>query len=142
MDRMLAYFTAFMGWGKQRWRLVVYVHEKKNEVIHFRMSRRALDFTVPAYQKIVEQGIAEGVFHTRYPAEAAKAILGISGSIFDGIDYASFSAMDLKTRRKVRAMLEFIEKVLETEPGLLMEIARNHGVEINESKEAKGDKVP
>lgn len=130
LERMTAYSAAFGGWVKTHEKISAYIHEKKNEVLHFRMSSRVMEFMIPAYQRIIEQGVGEGVFHTDYPLEAAKALMGISENVMDGDHPTSESLKDPQMKRKVMAMLVFTERLLGAKPGLFSAMAKDHGVEL------------
>jgi AcrR family transcriptional regulator len=128
MEKMAAYSLSFQQWGRDHEKLTDYIHEEKNEVLHYRMSRKVLEYLVPAYTKIIEQGVDEGVFQTKYPDLASMAIMGITEAIFEGEHNPKME--DPETKRKYTAVIEFSEKILDAEPGIFVKFAKEKGVDI------------
>lgn len=128
LERMTAFSFGFRDWASEKGRLMEYIHEEKNEILHYRMSRKVLDYLTPAYEKIIRQGIKEGVFTTKYPAEAAKALMGLTESIFEGEHSPDFN--DKQTRKKYMVVLEFSERILGAEPGTFFKFLKSKGLKL------------
>ncbi len=128
LEKMAAYSVGFQQWGREKGKLTDHIHEKKNEILHYRMSRKVLGYLVPAYTQIIRQGVTEGVFNTENHDLAAKAIMGITEAIFEGEHNPKME--DSETKRKYAAVIEYSEKILGAEPGLFMKFAREKGVDV------------
>ena len=128
MEKMAAYSLSFQQWGRDHEKLTDYIHEEKNEVLHYRMSRQVLGYLIPAYTDIIEQGVKEGVFKTENPDLAASAIMGITEAIFEGEHNPKME--DPESKRKYTAVIEYSERILGAEPGLFVKFAKEKGVDI------------
>lgn len=128
LERMGAFSMAFSKWSEGKGRMMDYLHEEKNEILHYRMSRKVLEYLVPAYTAIIEQGIKENIFHTEYPGEAAQALMGMTENVLEGRHSPDMG--NAETRRKYIAMLEFSERILGAEPGIFVKFAKEKGVDI------------
>ena len=128
LDKMAAYSYSFQQWSREKGKMMDYIHEEKNEVLHYRMSRRVLGYLIPAYTQIIEQGVEEGIFNTENPDLGARAIMGIIEAIFE--DDHAHKLEDPETKRKYLAILDYTEKILGAESGLFIKFAKEKGVDI------------
>ncbi|MCK5560312.1 MAG: hypothetical protein KAJ51_06945, partial [Thermoplasmata archaeon] len=128
LERMTMFSFGFRDWASEKGRLMEYIHEEKNEILHYRMSKKVLAYLTPAYEKIIRQGIKEGTFNTKYPAEAAKALMGLTETIFEGEHSPDFN--DKKTQKKYRAVLEFSERILGAKPGIFIKFLKSRGFKL------------
>ncbi len=128
LERMTMFSMGFREWASQKGKLMEYIHQEKNEILHYRMSKKVLDYLTPAYEKIIRQGIKEGVFHTKYPVEAAKALMGLTENIFEGDHAPDFD--DKETQRKYSAVLEFSERILGAEPNTFIKFLKSKGFKL------------
>ena len=51
------------------------LHDPSNSGMHTRQLAETITKIAPIYASVIEQGVAEGVFHTQHPLEAAEMIL-------------------------------------------------------------------
>ncbi len=128
LERMSAISYTFQEWGREKGKFTDHLHEEKNEVLHNRMAKKVLEHMVPAYAKIIEQGIEEGIFKCADPDLAAMAIMGITEAIFQGEHNPKME--DEGTKRKYRAVLEYSEKILGAENGTFVKFAKEKGVDL------------
>lgn len=56
--------------------LAAYFHQERNQALHFSLEERGRKIMAPALERIIEQGVEEGVFSASYPKETALALLG------------------------------------------------------------------
>jgi AcrR family transcriptional regulator len=96
--------------------LVEYFHEPRNKHLHLAVEERVMGFLVPAVEKIIRQGVEEGVFDTKYPHYAALAYIGAGRAIshegMDGLSGKQFVEM-------VAAYQTLAERMLGARPGAL-----------------------
>jgi AcrR family transcriptional regulator len=57
--------------------LLAFFHRPGNEAFHDRVSRDAVRLLVPALERVIEQGRAEGVFKISHPYDAARFIAAL-----------------------------------------------------------------
>lgn len=59
------------------------VHKPQNALMHQKMQEQLLKGVVPLFSALIEEGIAQGICQTDYPAEAAEMLLMYSNIAFD-----------------------------------------------------------
>ena len=91
------------------------LHKPQNALLHQKMQERLVKEVVPLYAKLIREGNKEGIFHSRYPAEAAEMLMIYSNVAFD--DLAELSPRDKMA--KGRAFIYHTEKILGAEEGSL-----------------------
>jgi AcrR family transcriptional regulator len=96
--------------------LILYFHEKQNEVFHHRAEHKFLDYIIVIFTDLIEQGIREKIFTVEYPLETAEIMMtGMSRmpSMFK-------EGQNLEhVYRKFAASLSILEKVLGVPKGSL-----------------------
>lgn len=98
--------------------IMQYVHDEKNLHLHVKFEQRIPVETVGPLAHIFKQGVAEGIFDTKYPEEAAQAFNGISAMVLQGIDSADHNSNEF--RRKFMAIFDFVERILGTKRGAIL----------------------
>jgi AcrR family transcriptional regulator len=122
IEKMGAFSRRFRQWSADHGKVMDYIHEKKNEVIHYRMSRRVLEHMAVAYTRMIEQGNREGVFHAEHPDLAALAVLGITEAVL-GEDHHGLDLSTEDGRRRGITLLRYSEMILGTKPGTFTDLA-------------------
>ena len=84
LERLNALFVASARWKTAHWEslwaLIQPIFRDENLALRWKMNRRTRELMMPLFADIVRQGMAEGVFDTEYPEEAADLILGLGFS--------------------------------------------------------------
>ncbi|UCG68950.1 MAG: TetR/AcrR family transcriptional regulator [Thermoplasmata archaeon] len=107
MVTMSGYFRTL---GKGRGKLFEYLHEERNAHLHLKIEKRIYPVVIPLYTKIIKQGIKEGVFHTKFPQEAAISVIAISNALSEGKhDHAGGTEIDSK---RIKAIIHMSERIL------------------------------
>ena len=75
--------------------------------------------------KIISQGIKEKNFNTQYPEDAAKAFIGITAMVLQGIYHTEPRYEDLK--RKFLATIDFLEKILGANNKKILDMYKKKG---------------
>jgi len=118
IEKTINLFQNFSMYGKNREKLIQYLHQEKNVHLHFKLEKKILPKILPMFQRIIEQGIHEGLFNTKHPGEAAKVILTSTQSIFEGQQYVTG---DSKPKRKtIEAIFDITERILGAKPGAFL----------------------
>ena len=114
VEKLLSLFAKISEYGRDREGMVIYLHEEKNLLLHHKLEQKFTAVWTPLIRSIIVQGVMEGTFGTRYPEEAAIAIISIIGSFSHADDIRTHGPMG---RRTLAAFLEFIERILDASPG-------------------------
>ena len=59
------------------------IHRPQNALLHQKMQERLLNGVVPIITRLIEEGNETGLFHSKYPSEAAEMIMIYSSVAFD-----------------------------------------------------------
>ena len=84
------------------------VHKPQNALMHQKMQQRLLAGVNPIVTALIEEGIAQGICRTDYPAEAAEMTLLYANTVFD--DLAEYS--EEERQRKIDAFIYNLERLL------------------------------
>lgn len=93
------------------------VHKPQNALMHQKMQERLLAGVNPVVTALIEEGIAQGICQTDYPAEVAEMTLLYSNTVFD--DLARYSGEE--RQRKIIAFIYNLERLLGMERDSLQE---------------------
>jgi AcrR family transcriptional regulator len=83
--------------------VLAFFHRAGNESFHDRVSRDAVRRLVPAFESVIEQGVAEGVFSIRHSDDAARFLAALM-DVTDPFD--AFAAPE-RIGHHVEALTEF-----------------------------------
>lgn len=92
-----------------------HIHKPQNALIHQKELETMIENVTPLVAKIIQQGIDEGKFNTKYPYEATEMAIIYSQIAFDNIK-------ELTQEEAVKKIMGFIynlEKLFEVEEGSL-----------------------
>lgn len=101
-------------WGDK---LIEQLHKPQNALMHQKMQDRLLAEMNPLLTALIEEGIAQGICRTDYPAEVAEMTFLYANTAFDGLMEYS----EAERRRKAEAFIYNVERLLEMEKGSLRE---------------------
>jgi AcrR family transcriptional regulator len=125
IEKTLNLFQNLSMYGKNREKIIQYLHQEKNAHLHFKLEKKILPKLSPMFQRIIEQGVNEGVFNTKHPGEAANVILTSTQSIFEG---KHLLTSDRKPKRKtVEAIFDITERILGAKPGVFLKVVQQIG---------------
>ncbi|WP_022764282.1 TetR/AcrR family transcriptional regulator [Butyrivibrio sp. XPD2006] len=91
------------------------LHRPQNALLHQKMQDRLVKEVVPLYAILIKEGNKEGIFNSKYPAEAAEMIMIYSNAAFD--DLAELTPGEKLSKGK--AFVYHIERILGAEEGSL-----------------------
>lgn len=97
--------------------LMEQIHRPQNALMHQKMQERLLAGMNPLLTELLEEGAAEGICHTDYPAEVAEMTFLYATTAFD--DHAALSVEE--RRRKTEAFIYNLERLLRMEQGSMIE---------------------
>ncbi|HBA49443.1 MAG TPA: TetR/AcrR family transcriptional regulator, partial [Lachnospiraceae bacterium] len=88
--------------------IMAQVHKPQNALMHQKMQERLLAGVTPVITALIEEGIAQGICRTDYPAEVAEMTLLYSNTAFDDLAVHS----EEERRRKIAAFIYNLERLL------------------------------
>jgi AcrR family transcriptional regulator len=125
VEKLVNYFLFSSSFRNDKLSIMQYLHEDKNAHLHLKFERQIPKKTVKPLSKIIAQGVEEKIFDTKYPEENAKAFIGVSAMVLQGIYYIKPGSKAYK--RKIMATFDIIEKMLGTETGLIIKTFKRKG---------------
>ncbi len=104
-------------WGDQ---LMQQIHKPQNALMHQKIQEKLLAEMNPLLTGLIEEGIAQGICGTDYPAEVAEMTFLYANTVFD--DLMEYS--EEEKRRKIEAFIYNLERLLKMEQGCMQETIR------------------
>lgn len=98
--------------------LMEQIHRPQNALMHQKIQERLLAGMNPLLTELIEEGVAEGICHTDYPAEVAEMTFLYVNTAFDTFAILS----EAQRQRKVTAFIYNLERLLQMEQGSMMEV--------------------
>lgn len=97
--------------------IMTQVHKPQNALMHQKMQEQLLAGVNPIVTGLIEEGIAQGICRTDYPAEVAEMTLLYSNTVFDALAEHS----EEERQRKITAFIYNLERLLGMERDSLRE---------------------
>lgn len=94
------------------------IHKPQNALMHQKMQTTLLSAVNPLITGLIEEGIAQGICSTDYPADVVEMVLLYSNTAFD--DLAELNSDE--RRKKITAFIYNLERLLGMERGSLDEV--------------------
>jgi tetracycline repressor-like protein len=133
LDKLLRYFAAVDHWKLEHQRLILEFlrvwYDDENAIVLRKLYRAGVKRSVPWLSHIIQQGVAEGVFTTTYPDQAARIIIALRNDFGDAIIELLLSEdrelPDVpQIAQMVEATAEALERVLGVKPGCVQDARR------------------
>jgi AcrR family transcriptional regulator len=125
LEKLVNIFLFSYSFRKNRTILLQYLHEDKNAHLHLKFERKIPVRTIEPLSKIISQGVKEKYFNTSFPQEAAKAFIGISAMVMQGIYNIKPGSTEYK--RMLLATFDFLERILGAKSGLILNAYKKIG---------------
>jgi AcrR family transcriptional regulator len=127
IEKLMTIFEFTSSFTGDRKGIMDYIEGGRCAHLQIKFNQRMSSGTIEPTARIIQQGIEEGVFNTKYLEEAARAYLGVTALILQGV-----SDLDPKSpefMRRLMALFYFMERILGAENGIIanafMEMATN-----------------
>ena len=121
IEKIMAFFGFLNNMDQGKEKLIDYFYEDQNGHLHARFEKNVPSNIIPPFCQMIEEGVQEDFFDTKYPEMAALSIIGttfaISHWMYDKEDRAG------STKKIMAAIFDLIERILGAEPGIFMEYA-------------------
>lgn len=114
---MIKALNVSCDWGDQ---LMEQIHKPQNALMHQKIQEKLLAEMNPLLTGLIEEGIAQGICGTDYPAEVAEMTFLYANTVFD--DLMEYS--EEEKRRKIEAFIYNLERLLKMEQGCMQETIR------------------
>ena len=118
VEKLVNIFQFSSSFRKNKISLMQYLHEDKNAHLHLKFERKMPIKTAGPLSKIITQGVNEKYFDTKYPKEAAKAFIGVSAMVMQGLYDMKIGSEEYL--RKLHATFDFLERILGAKSGLIL----------------------
>jgi AcrR family transcriptional regulator len=90
---------------------VDFLHDEKNANLHLMIEQKMFPLVVPPLTRLIEQGVAEGFFKTRYPRKTVVALLGAAEAL------NKISSESEEWEEVIEFAFDLAERILGAKPG-------------------------
>jgi len=118
LEKIIKIFKFSSSFRNNRNDLIQYLHEDKNAHLHLKFERKLPVMISEPLSKIISQGVKEKIFDTAYPQEAAKAFIGVSSMVMQGI--YNIKPGSEEYTKMLLATIDFLERILGAKSGLIL----------------------
>ncbi len=112
VEKIVRVFRFFGEYRNNRERFIGYIHEERNAHLHLMIENKFIPVFIHPFADMVEQGIQQGLFNTKYPREAALAVLTL-GVQFGNTHENYYSTKEVE--RNVEAFIDILERIVGAE---------------------------
>lgn len=99
------------------------VHNSENALLHQKMQAMIVSGITPILTIIINDGIAQGLYSTKYPYEAMEMIAAYITTVIDSHD----DAMEKEKKKKTEALIYNAERMLGIEENSFSDILKLYG---------------
>ena len=133
LERLIRYLNQSRQWRMNRMGLIGamlrMLHRDENAIIRQKINSRAVEALRPLFTQLVADGVAEGVFHTPDPSEAAVLLLQLGNVYVETtvplmLDAATEVGGVERIERRINFYLDAYERLLGIESGTLPRVDR------------------
>ena len=118
IDKIINIIQFSSSFRNNRNSLIQYLHEDKNAHLHLKFERKLPIMITEPLSEIITQGVQEKIFDTAFPQEAAKAFIGVSAMVMQGI--YNITPGSEEYNRMLLATIDFLERILGAKSGLIL----------------------
>lgn len=118
LEKIIKIFKFSSSFRNNRKSIIQYLHEDKNAHLHLKFERKLPVMIAESLSKIISQGVKEKILDTAYPQEAAKAFIGVSAMVMQGI--YNIKPGSEEYTRMLLATIDFLERILGAKSGLIL----------------------
>ncbi len=118
LEKIINIFQFSSSFRKDRKSLIQYLHEDKNAHLHLKFERKLPVMIAEPLSIIISQGVQEKYFDTAFPLEAAKAFIGVSAMVMQGINNIKPDSEEYT--KMLLATIDFLERILGAKSGIIL----------------------
>lgn len=105
--------------SKLGYEIMEQVHRPQNALLHQKMQQALLTGINPILTELVEEGIGQGVFYTRYPESVVEMTILYANTAFDELNVAELTHE--QRERKIAGFIYNVERLMGMAEGSLQE---------------------
>jgi AcrR family transcriptional regulator len=120
IGKFFGFFGVFRTISKGREKLVEDIHKEENAHIHLKLEKKMYPVITPKFEKIIHQGIEEGVFDTKYPGESATVIMVSIAALTEIQEHAHNLTKGVTDIDRLVMFFDLMERILGAKPGIFM----------------------
>ena len=95
------------------------IHKPQNALMHQKMQATLLAGILPVLTELIEEGIRQGIFHTRYPESVVEMTILYANTAFDELNAAGLNPA--QRERKIAGFIYNLERLMGMAEGSLRE---------------------
>lgn len=120
IEKVFGFFGVFRTFTEGREKFIEDIHKQENAHIHLKLENKMYPVITPKFEKIVRQGLKEGVFDTKYPKEAATVIITSIGSLSPLEEHQHSLKNGVPDIKRIKMFFDLVERILGAKRGLFM----------------------
>lgn len=93
--------------------MLAHMHKPQNALMHQKVQKAVIGGVTPILANLIQEGIAQGLFHTPYPYECMEMVITYANTVFDEDDVVPLTQEERMSR--IQAFLYNIERLLGVE---------------------------
>jgi len=124
ISKFFGFFGVFRTISEGREKLIEDIHKEENAHIHLKLEKKMYPVITPKFEKIIRQGIDEGVFDTKYPREAATVIMVSIAALTPVQDHTHNIRKGVTDIDQLNMFFDLMERILGVKPGLFLKCAK------------------
>jgi hypothetical protein len=137
IGKVFRFFGVFREVSSGREKLVEDIHKKENAHIHLKLEKKMYPVIIPKFEKIIHQGIKEGVFETKYPHEFATVLMTSIGSLTPVQEHAHNINKEALEIKNLNMFFDLMERVLGAKPGTFSKYMKKYLKKMGEANARK-----
>ncbi|MBN2603060.1 MAG: TetR/AcrR family transcriptional regulator [Candidatus Thermoplasmatota archaeon] len=114
-DKIVLLFKQISKYSTRKKNIFEYIHKESNAQLHVKYEKKGFPMLIPSFVTMIEQGVKEGVFNTKYPEEAAFAILGLNDTLIGKKKIVKNRIR--KWQEQATIFFDFLERILGAKTG-------------------------
>jgi AcrR family transcriptional regulator len=126
VGKVFGFFGVFKEVSMGREKLVEDIHKEENAHIHLKLEKKMYPVIIPKFEKIIHQGIEEGVFNTKYPHEFATVLMTSIGSLTPVQEHTHNIKQGAPDIERLQMFFDLMERVLGAKPGTFLKYMKSY----------------
>ena len=125
IGKIVAFFGFLNNMDQGKEKLIDYFHEDQNVHLHSKFEKNVPLNIIPPFCRMIEEGVRENFFNTKYPEMAALSIIGTTFAISHWMYNREDRSGSIK--KITAAIFDLIERILGAKSGIFNEYAMKMG---------------
>ena len=119
LERLTKAIMALNVESKIGYEVMEQVHRPQNALMHQKMQTTLLSGITPIFTELVEEGIEQGICHTRYPESVVEMSMLYANTALDEVNIADLGPE--QSQKKIAGFIYNMERLMGMEEGSLQE---------------------